>query len=253
MCLTLWVHYKEAKKEYKLIVGELKERLPEMFDTIPEADVEVEMYEDPNKPSVYNSGSIDGSIKPKIKFYLSGIHITKSLKTTVYHEAIPGHHFQFALEMKNKDIPDFKKIMPFGGYTEGWASYAEILPMEYGFVDNPKDKLQLLYSDLTSAVNTAIDTGIHYKRWTKSETEEYIKKHRNPKTQVSYDFFINNPCDQIKYFVGLVKMRELRKRAEEQLGEKFNIKEFHRVILKNGRMPLIVLEKQVDDYIKSKK
>lgn len=245
----------KAFDKYKLASDEMKTKLPLMFDIFPKGDVDIKPV-----PAFKNTGvnyytppSIDGSRNGTFFLNLGYSHRIQDILPLAYHETVPGHHFQIALEVENDNIPVIRKMMHFTGYNEGWALYAEKLAGEYGFYDNPIDKLGYLYSELYRAARLVVDTGIHYKKWTHSEAVNYLNQYRSYNTYNEIDRYIVWPGQACAYKIGEIKIVELRERAKKELVDKFDIKEFHRVVLENGSMPLVILEKYVDNYIESKK
>jgi uncharacterized protein (DUF885 family) len=173
------------------------------------------------------------------------------MPTTAYHEAIPGHHFQMAIAQE-MDLPSFRNDLFFNGYGEGWALYAERLAWEMGlYEDDPYGNVGRLRLELLRAVRLVADTGIHAKRWTREETSAYMGETVGG-LSVETDRYIVLPAQATGYKIGMIKILELRQRAMDQLGDQFDLKEFHRLVLGNGSMPLEILERVVDDYIEAK-
>jgi uncharacterized protein (DUF885 family) len=164
-----------------------------------------------------------------------------------YHEAIPGHHFQIAIAQE-LDLPMFRTDLFFNGYGEGWALYAERLAWELGvYDDDPYGNLGRLDYELLRAVRLVVDTGIHAKHWTREEARAYMMDVLGSAGEV--DRYIVRPAQAVGYKIGMIKILELRQRAMDQLGDRFDLKEFHNVVLANGSMPLDILEQVVQDYI----
>jgi uncharacterized protein (DUF885 family) len=178
------------------------------------------------------------------------------MRTLAYHEAIPGHHFQIAIQQELKGVPTFRKVLPFTAYIEGWALYAERLAWEEGFEKDPYSNLGRLQDELLRATRLVCDTGIHYKHWTREQAIQYMKDNTGiGELEITSEVerYIVSPGQACAYKVGQLKILELREKAKKELGDRFNIKDFHNVVLKNGAMPLQILEQQVDRYIQSKK
>jgi uncharacterized protein (DUF885 family) len=179
------------------------------------------------------------------------------MKTLAYHEAIPGHHFQIALAQELEGFPMFRKMLGFTSYTEGWALYAERLMWENGFYENdPFGNLGRLQAEMFRAVRLVVDSGIHYKKWTREEAIEYMVSHTGmSRSEVTTEIerYIVWPGQATGYKIGMIKILEFRDRAMNQLGDQFDIKEFHNVVLGNGALPLEILEQLVDEYIQEKK
>jgi uncharacterized protein (DUF885 family) len=179
------------------------------------------------------------------------------MPTLAYHEGVPGHHFQIAIAQEIKGVPQFRKLIPFTAYSEGWALYTEWLAKDAGWYEgNPLGDLGRLQAEMFRAVRLVVDTGIHAQRWTREQAIAYmLEKTGMGEKEVTSEIerYIVSPAQACAYKVGMLKIRELRTRAQQELGAKFDQREFHDVILKDGAMPLDILEQQVSDYIKNKK
>ena len=155
-----------------------------------------------------------------------------------------------------KGLPFFRSVIPFTAYAEGWALYAEQLAWEAGFERNPLDNLGRLQAELFRSVRLVVDTGMHSKRWTREEAIDYMKANTGmPEAAVVTEIerYLVNPGQALSYKVGMMKILELRERAKTTLGSKFDVREFHDEVLKNGAMPLAVLERVIDAYVARKK
>jgi len=176
------------------------------------------------------------------------------MKTLAYHEGIPGHHFQLSIAQELKKVPFFRRMVPFTAYAEGWALYAEKLAREIGmYKDDPYSELGCLDAELFRAVRLVVDTGIHHKKWTREQAIEYMESHsaQDHDSIVSeIERYIVMPGQACAYKVGMLKMVELRGKARNALGDKFDLRLFHDVVLKNGSMPLNILEQVVEEYIR---
>jgi uncharacterized protein (DUF885 family) len=177
------------------------------------------------------------------------------MRTLAYHEGIPGHHFQVAIAMELEDMPLIRRMSPFTAYTEGWALYAERVAWEQGFQKNPADNIGRLAAELFRAVRLVVDTGIHEKRWTREQAIEYMLANvgmAESDAIAEVERYIVMPGQATAYKVGMIKILELRQKAKDALGEKFDIREFHDVVLKNGAVPLGMLEQIIDSWIEEK-
>ena len=178
------------------------------------------------------------------------------MRTLAYHEAVPGHHLQTALQTEMTGVPQFRKLMGFTAFSEGWALYAERVAWEAGFHDDPYNNLGRLQGELFRGARLVVDTGIHRKRWSREEAIDYMygntgmAKHEVV-SEIERYFVI--PGQATAYKVGMLKILELRERARTALGEDFDIREFHDVVLGSGALPLSVLEKKVERWIKSRR
>lgn len=248
----------QALLDYQAIIDEIDNNLNNIFDIRPKVGVRVERiptFKEKTAPGAYYMRpSMDGS-RPGI-FYANLLHLPKKydMATLSYHEAIPGHHFQLAIQQELKGVPTFRKLVPFTAYAEGWALYAEKLAGEQGFFKDQYSFLGYLQSELFRAVRLVVDTGIHHKRWTREEAIDYMIENTGmaPNQVVpEIERYIVMPGQACSYKIGQLQILRLRSLAREKLGETFDIKEFHNVILKNGAMPLSILEKVVIEYIDS--
>ena len=249
-------------KDYQVILDEINEGMAEAFNVMPKAGMEVrripEFREKTAPGAYYQRPSLDGS-RPGLFFAnLYDIKATPrySMRTLAYHEGIPGHHFQIAISMELEGLPFVRKMSPFTAYVEGWALYAERLAWELGYQDNPLDNVGRLQAELFRAVRLVVDTGIHKMRWTREEAIEYMINNTGmAESDVTSEIerYIVMPGQATAYKVGMMKILELREKAKAELGEDFDLSSFHDVVLKNGAVPLSVLERLVDDYINSTK
>lgn len=248
----------QAIKDYQAIIDEIDEQIHVAFDIRPSVGVRVERIpeftEETAPGAYYQSPPLDRS-RPGV-FYANLRDMAEvpkwGMRTLSYHEAIPGHHFQIAIQQEITGVPTFRKVLPFTAYAEGWALYAEQLAWEYGFQEDPLDNLGRLQAELFRAVRLVVDTGIHYKRWTREEAIEYMSANTGmPIGDVISEIerYIVMPGQATAYKIGMIRILELRDRARQELGDRFDIKQFHTVVLKNGSMPLDILEQVVDAWI----
>jgi uncharacterized protein (DUF885 family) len=248
--------------DYQVIIDEMYTGLSEVFHTIPEAPVEVtripEFKEKTSPGAYYQPPAMDGS-RPGM-FYANLYDIkatpTYGMRTLSYHEAVPGHHFQLAVQREQEDLPFFRRVIPSTAYSEGWALYAERLAWEMGFQDDPYDNIGRLQAELFRGVRLVVDTGIHAKRWTREEAIAYMMTNTGmAETDVVSEIerYFVMPGQACAYKVGMTKILELRDRARSELGDRFDLKDFHEVVLINGSVPLTILERLIDEYIAEKK
>jgi uncharacterized protein (DUF885 family) len=178
------------------------------------------------------------------------------MEALAYHEGIPGHHMQIAISQELQEIPMFRKFGRYTAYVEGWGLYSEFIPKEMGFYSDPYSDFGRLAMELWRACRLVVDTGIHAKKWTRQEgIDYYVSNTPNAKSDAvkMVERHIVMPSQATAYKVGMNKIIELRKNAKQKLGDKFDIREFHEVVLSNGAVPLNVLSDLVDDWITSKK
>lgn len=172
------------------------------------------------------------------------------------HEGAPGHHFQIARQQELTGIPKFRMFGGYGAYMEGWGLYSERLADEMGAYKGPYERFGMLSLQVWRAIRLVLDTGIHSKRWTRDQAIAYFRANSSVSdTDIAreVDRYFNWPGQATSYMVGQLKIAELRARAERELGQRFDIREFHEAVLSEGALPLNVLEEQVDQYIAAKR
>ena len=244
--------------DYQAMIDEISAGLEQWFDVVPEALVEVqrvpEFKEKTSPGAYYNPPALDGS-RPGV-FYANLYDIKATpkfgMRTLAYHEAVPGHHFQLAIQQQQKDLPFFRRMIPFTAYAEGWALYAEQLAWEAGFQSDPYDNIGRLQGELFRGVRLVVDTGIHAKRWNREQAIEYMLENTGMAESdvvAEIERYFVMPGQALAYKVGMTKILELRTKAQEALGDEFDIRRFHNVVLTNGSVPLTILERLVDEYI----
>jgi len=254
----------EALAEYKrLIDNAVADSKARLFNIAPKAQIDirrVEPFKEATAPGAYyQGGAMDGS-RPGI-FYANLRDMNEVSKwgmpTLAYHEGVPGHHWQISIAQELTGLPQFRKVIPFTAYAEGWALYCEWLAKQVGWYDkDPFGDLGRLQAELFRAVRLVVDTGIHAKHWTREQAIAYMREktgmgEKEVKSEI--ERYIVNPGQACAYKVGMMKIQELRARAQQELGDKFDQREFHDTVLKNGSLPLEILEEQVNDSIQKKK
>jgi len=235
------------------ILRDAEKRAAVLFDKTPKSRVVVQpfpRFREANAAANYNSPAPDGSRPGVIQIPLRPEMMTKfALRSLVYHEGVPGHHFQIALTVENKDLPRFRQIGAFGNISalvEGWGLYAERLASESGWYDgDPEGQLGQLYDALWRARRLVVDTGLHAKHWTRKQAIDYGIEASEVERYVVF------PGQACSYMIGQLKIVELREKARKALGDKFSLREYHNVVLDTGTVPLEMLERQVDAYIAS--
>ena len=248
--------------DYKRILTEVNAGLDPAFHDRPKAALDVQrvpVFKQKTAPGAYyNGAALDGS-RPGV-FYANLYDVTATprfgMRTLAYHEGIPGHHFQISVQQELQGLPTFRTLVPFTAYSEGWALYAERLAWEMGFQQDPFDNLGRLQAELFRAVRLVVDTGIHDKRWTREQAIAYMRDHTGEVESdvvAEIERYIVQPGQACAYKVGMLKIVELRERARQALGPRFDLRDFHDVVLKNGALPLTILERVVNAYIAAKK
>ena len=252
----------EGRQEFIAEVEEklafINERLPDYFGTLPKADLvvkRVESYrEEDGGAQHYASGTPDGS-RPGIYYmHLSDMNAMPlpQLEVVAYHEGNPGHHMQNSIAQELENVPTFRTQAGFGAYGEGWALYSELLALEMGAYDDPYSNFGRLSSEMWRALRLVVDTGLHSKGWSEQEAVDFmLQNSAEPLASVQSEVrrYIVLPGQATSYKVGMMKIQELRSRAEEALGDQFDIRAFHDTILTGGAMPLQLLERRVDNWI----
>ncbi|PWF65091.1 DUF885 domain-containing protein [Shewanella sp. BC20] len=248
--------------DYQKILDEVNAGLDNAFRIRPKAGMEVvripEFKEKTAPGAYYQQPAIDGSRPGRFYANLFDIKATPKygMRTLAYHEGIPGHHFQIAVAMELEGQPLIRKMAPFTAYIEGWALYSERLAWELGFQQDPFDNIGRLQAELFRAVRLVVDTGIHHSRWTREQAIDYMKQNTGMSDRdvtAEIERYIVMPGQATAYKVGMMKILELREKAKQALGDKFDLRDFHDVVLKNGAVPLDILEKLVDRYIAEKR
>ncbi|WNW01775.1 DUF885 domain-containing protein [Tenacibaculum sp. HL-MS23] len=249
-------------KEATHMIDSMKTRLDELFITKPKAKLIVKAVEPFREKSAgkafYQQPAIDGS-RPGTYYanmYDMASMPSYQMEALAYHEGIPGHHMQIAIAQELQNVPMFRKFSSYTAYIEGWGLYSEYIPKEMGFYADPYSDFGRLAMELWRACRLVVDTGIHTKKWTREDGIKYYTDN-TPNAELDavkmVERHIVMPSQATAYKIGMLKILELREKAKEALGDLFNIREFHDVVLTNGPLPLNVLENLVDVYINNKK
>jgi uncharacterized protein (DUF885 family) len=246
--------------DYQVMLDELDAGLDDAFNIRPKAGVEVvrvpEFREKTAPGAYYQQPALDGTRPGRFFANLYDIKATPKygMRTLAVHEGIPGHHFQIAIAMELEGVPLIRRFGFFTAYVEGWALYAERVAYELGLMPTNGDNIGRLMAELFRGVRLVVDTGIHHKRWTREEAIEYMLANTGmAESDVISEIerYIVLPGQATAYKVGMMKILELREKAMNELGDRFDLRDFHDVVLKNGAVPLDILERIVDDYIAS--
>lgn len=243
------------------IIDIMRTRLSEQFLTQPKAKIDVKQVEafreksagkafyqrpapDGSRPGTYYANLRDMADMP-----------TYQMEALAYHEGIPGHHMQISLSQELEGIPRFRKYGGYTAYTEGWGLYSEASPKDMGFYQDPYSDFGRLAMELWRAARLVVDTGLHYKKWTRQEAIDYlITNTPNPEGDCIHaiERYIVMPSQATAYKIGMLKIMELRDRSRKTLGDHFDIREFHDIVLRNGSLPLDMLDEQVSQWLTTK-
>ena len=245
-------------QNYYDIGKQVDQKIGDYFSLLPKTPLLIKPYEEYREQfsagGSYESGSPDGS-RPGT-FYFNAYDLPSRLTTgnvTLYlHEGAPGHHFQISLAQENEDLPSFMRYGGKTSYVEGWALYSETLGYEMGFFDDPWNRYGTLQDEQLRAMRLVVDTGLHAKGWTRDQAIEFMLENSGmTETEVvaEVERYIAIPSQALAYKVGALKIQELRKRAEERLGDAYDIRDFHAQVLNSGALPLPVLEAKIDRWI----
>lgn len=252
----------EGKAEYlaeaTAMIDTMRGELPSVFNTFPKAALEVKAVEAFREKAAgkafYQRPAPDGS-RPGV--YYANLYRMQDMplyqmEALAYHEGIPGHHMQLAISQELSGIPKFRKYGGYTAYTEGWGLYSEFLPKEMGFYEDPYSDFGRLAMELWRAARLVVDTGLHEKKWTRQEAIDYLLENTpNPEgdCRKAIERYIVMPGQATAYKIGMLKIVDLRENAKERLGDAFDIRDFHDVVLRDGPVPLQILEENVEAWI----
>ncbi|MES2397144.1 MAG: DUF885 domain-containing protein [Bacteroidota bacterium] len=255
----------EGKEAYRVkgvkIIDDMKNEIDKLFLTKPKADIEVKPVEAFREKSAggafYEEPALDGSRPGRyyINLYNMADQATYQMEALAYHEGIPGHHMQIAIAQELSNIAKFRMHGGNTAYVEGWALYSELVPKEIGFYQDPYSDFGRLAMELFRAARLVVDTGIHRKKWTRQKALTYFKENTpNPEgdNKKEIERYIVWPSQATGYKIGMIKILDLREKAKIQLGTKFDIREFHDVVLTSGPVPMDILEEMVNTWAENK-
>jgi len=243
------------------IIDNMRDRLDELFITKPKAAMVVKAVEPFREASAggafYQRPSPDGT-RPGV--YYANLYKMENMpiyemEALAYHEGIPGHHMQLSIAMELEDVPTFRKYLRYTAYTEGWGLYSEMVPKEIGLYEDPYSDFGRLSMELWRACRLVVDTGIHDQRWTRDKAIQYLQENTpgaRDECVKAIERYIVYPGQATAYKIGMLKIIELREKAKDALGDRFDIREYHDLILASGPVPLSVLEQLVDEWIAKK-
>ena len=247
---------------YRNYIAGMKPKLPELFGLLPKATVKVVPMEAfRNKEAAaadYNTGTPDGSRPGRVNIntYDWQHRSLLTVESTAYHEGIPGHHMQLSIAQELPSLPPFRQHAGYTAYVEGWALYSERLGKEVGFYQDPYSDFGRLNDELLRACRLVLDTGVHYKHWTRQQMVDFFHAHSGEDeadVQAETDRYIAWPGQALAYKLGQLKITELRTRAQQQLGAKYDVRKFHDEILDGGALPLDTMDTRVQGWIDAQK
>jgi len=247
---------------YRGYLDRMRPKLPQLFGRLPKATVivtPVPAYIEKDQAAAYYENGSPGGSRPGMVFVNTYQFETRSLadaESRAYHEGLPGHHLQISIAQELTDVPDFRKYLSYTAYTEGWGLYAEQLGKDVGFYQDPYSDYGRLEGDIWRAIRLVVDTGVHSQHWTRQQMVDYFHDHsavEESGVQAEVDRYIAWPSQALGYKVGQLKFLELRAKAQQALGDKFNLSAFHDQVLDSGALPLDTLEQRVDSWIAQQK
>jgi uncharacterized protein (DUF885 family) len=243
-------------EDFRKYIAQMQPHLPELFNLLPKTAVTVEPIPPFQAAAAthYQGGTPDGKRPGRVSVAVSDPTHRSYIndEAVAYHEGVPGHHLQITIEQSMTGLPEFRRHGGNSAYTEGWGLYAEQLGKEIGLYKDPGSDYGRLRSELFRAVRLVVDTGIHDMDWSRDQVVEYMRKSRavdEPTIQSETDRYIGGPGQACSYKLGQLKIRELRERARQQLGPKFDLKAFHDEVLSGGALPLDLLDARINRWI----
>jgi uncharacterized protein (DUF885 family) len=237
-------------------------KLPALFATLPRQPYTVAPVPDflaPKYTAGRYNGAAPGSTQPGeywVNTYALETRPLYNLEALTYHEAVPGHHLQGALALEASNVPNFRRYSYISAFGEGWGLYSEWLGLEAGFYTDPYSDFGRLTYAMWRACRLVVDTGVHSMGWTRQQMIDYMAANTAlslHEVETETDRYISWPGQALSYRIGYLKIRELRARAEKELGERFDVRRFHDAVLAQGAVPLPVLERQIDRFIAAEK
>lgn len=249
--LDLYTHY----------IDGMYTKLPDLFGHLPKGHLDVmpiEEFREKEASTHYMQGTPDGSRKAHVMVNTGDFaqRTTLDVETTAYHEGVPGHHLQIALAQELPELPKFRQHEYYTAYTEGWALYSERLGKEVGFFQDPYSYFGHLQDDMLRAIRLVVDTGFHYKHWSRQQVVDFFHDHSlidEPEVQSETDRYMAWPAQALGYKIGQLEILKLRAYAKDQLGDRFDIRAFHDQVLIGGALPMDVLSDRIHDWVTKQK
>ncbi len=252
---------KEILDLYQKYIDQMYVKLPSMFGRLPKARLQIlpiEEFREKEASTSYVQGTQDGSRPGHIMVNTSNFEkgTTVDFETTAYHEGVPGHHMQIAIAQELPQLPPFRQNEYYTAYVEGWALYSERLGKEVGFFQDPYSYYGHLQDDMLRAIRLVVDTGFHYKHWTRQQVVDYFHDHSaidEAEVQSETDRYMAWPAQALGYKIGQLEILKLRQYAKDQLGDKFSLSDFHDEVLGAGALPLDVLSSRIHEWVAAQK
>jgi uncharacterized protein (DUF885 family) len=246
---------------YRKYIDQMYLKLPAMFGRLPKAKLEVlpiEEFREKQASTEYVRGAQDGSRPAHVMVNTSDFEkgTTLDFETTAYHEGVPGHHLQIAIAQELPQLPPFRQNENYTAFIEGWALYSERLGKEVGFYQDPYSYYGHLQDDMLRAIRLVVDTGFHYKHWTRQQVIDFFHAHSaidEAEVQRETDRYMANPGQALAYKIGQLEILKLRQYAKDQLGDRFNLSNFHDEVLSAGALPLDVLSTRIHEWVAAQK
>jgi uncharacterized protein (DUF885 family) len=246
---------------YRKYIDQMDTKLPGMFGRLPKAKLEVmpiEEFREKEASTHYVQGAQDGSRPAHVMVNTGDFknRTTVEIETTAYHEGVPGHHLQIAIAQELPELPPFRQNEYYTAYTEGWALYSERLGKEVGFFQDPYSYYGHLEDDMLRAIRLVVDTGFHYKHWTRQQVVDFFHDHSaidEPDVQSETDRYMAWPAQALGYKIGQLEILKLRQYSKDQLGDKFSLSAFHDQVLDAGALPLDVLSARIHEWVAAQK
>jgi uncharacterized protein (DUF885 family) len=246
---------------YRKYIDQMYTQLPDLFTRLPKGRLDVmpiEEFREKQASTHYMEGTPDGSRKAHVMVNTGDFdkRTTLDIETTAYHEGVPGHHLQISIAQELPGLPPFRQHEYYTAFTEGWALYAEELGKEVGFFQDPFSYYGHLQDDMLRAIRLVVDTGFHYKRWSRQQVVDFFHEHSaidEPDVQSETDRYMAWPAQALGYKVGQLEILKLRQYSKDQLGDKFDLRAFHDEVLAGGALPLDVLTNRIHEWVGQQK